>query len=107
MTELWYATRDVGQFRNGHAYTREQLGVLGRMARKAGLLVREPMTVMPAKRGRRKINGSSAVQAGSGSEVRNDSGAKVGPDDNVSGKPSGKKERARGGLLHGEIEEVD
>jgi len=36
---IWYATRDAGMFRAGRYYRTDQLGVLGRMARKVGILV--------------------------------------------------------------------
>lgn len=35
----WYAVRDAGMFRAGRYYRDDQLGVLGRMARKVGILV--------------------------------------------------------------------
>lgn len=35
----WYAVKTAGKFRQGRYYRTEELGVLGRMARKAGFLV--------------------------------------------------------------------
>jgi hypothetical protein len=39
---IWYASKTSGKFREGQYYRTEQLGVLGRMARKAGYLVPAP-----------------------------------------------------------------
>lgn len=36
---IWYATRTAGMFREGQYYRTSQLGVLGRMAKKVGILV--------------------------------------------------------------------
>lgn len=36
---IWYATKNAGMFREGRYYRTDQLGVLGRMARKVGILV--------------------------------------------------------------------
>lgn len=36
---IWYATRHAGKFRQGQWYRTDQLGVLGRMARKVGIIV--------------------------------------------------------------------
>lgn len=36
---IWYATKTAGMFREGQYYRTSQLGVLGRMARKVGILV--------------------------------------------------------------------
>ncbi len=36
---IWYAVKTAGKFRRGQYYRTDQLGVLGRMARKAGVLV--------------------------------------------------------------------
>lgn len=35
----WYAARTAGKFRQGQYYRHDQLGVLGRMAAKVGILV--------------------------------------------------------------------
>lgn len=35
----WYAVRTAGKFRQGQYYRNDQLGVLGRMAMKVGILV--------------------------------------------------------------------
>lgn len=79
----WIAVNHVGKFSRGHIYTAAQLGVTGRMAVKAGLLV---PYVDPLPSGRKKMTaaqrrkkgasgGESAVQAGSGPDLRDDSGA--------------------------------
>lgn len=42
MTEkkiVYYATQTSGMFRKGHSYAKEQLGVIGRMALRAGHLI--------------------------------------------------------------------
>lgn len=83
----WIAVKHVGKFRRGHIYTTEQLGVLGRMAVKAGVLIPAPETPKPKpKQVRRKPNQSqrrkkgwadgepSPVQAGGSEGVRDDSG---------------------------------
>lgn len=44
---IWYATKTAGMFREGQYYRTSQLGVLGRMARKVGILV---LTDPPVKR---------------------------------------------------------
>lgn len=36
---VWFAVRTTGHFRQGHSYTRDQLGILGRMAVQRGFLV--------------------------------------------------------------------
>lgn len=36
---VWFVVRTTGQFRQGHSYTKDQLGVLGRMAAQRGFLV--------------------------------------------------------------------
>lgn len=36
---IWYAAKTAGKFREGQYYRTSELGVLGRMARKAGFLV--------------------------------------------------------------------
>lgn len=35
----WYAVRTAGRFRQGQYYRNDQLGVLGRMAAKVGILI--------------------------------------------------------------------
>jgi hypothetical protein len=88
MAVSWIAVKHVGNFRRGHIYTAQQLGVLGRMAVKAGLLVpapEEPKPKAKPKPVRKKLNqnqrrkrgwadGEVAVQAGGGQELRDDSG---------------------------------
>lgn len=49
MVTHWLATRTVGPFRLGHVYTREQLGVTGRMAAMVGFLT--PTDAPAPKRG--------------------------------------------------------
>lgn len=79
----WIAVNHVGKFARGHIYTSAQLGVTGRMAVKAGLLV---PYVDPLPSGRKKLTGTqrrkkvttdgkASVQAGSGPDVRDDPGA--------------------------------
>lgn len=79
----WIAVNHVGKFARGHIYTSAQLGVTGRMAVKAGLIV---PYVDPLPSGRKKLtaaqrrkkevtDGETGVQAGSGPDLRDYSGA--------------------------------
>lgn len=73
-TEVWYATAHAGKFRRGQVYVRAQLGVLGRMAVKAGILIPyEQAAPVTRKRGVRR--GKAGVQTGSGPDVLDDTGA--------------------------------
>lgn len=87
MAVSYLALRHVGKFRRGFIYTSEQLGVLGRMAVKSGHLIpapepsKKPVRKKPAQSQRRKrgwADGEVAVQAGSGEELRDDSGSQGG-----------------------------
>lgn len=88
-TTVWYATKTSGKFQEGRFYTKEELGVLGRMAAHVGILV--PMeqskpivgdraakaagrTVRPRKR-RGVADAKTPVQAGGSPDLRDDSGA--------------------------------
>lgn len=86
----WLAVRTVGTFRRGRMYTSAQLGVLGRMAVKAGHIVRaddipervitgENKATRPRGARRKKVEedngGQAGIQAGGGTEVRDTSGA--------------------------------
>jgi len=69
----WYAVKTAGKFRQGRYYRTEELGVLGRMARKAGFLVlADPPTARlaakPAKKAVRRRKGAAPipVEAGNG-----------------------------------------
>lgn len=82
-TQTWYAARTCGQFQEGRFYSREELGVMGRMAAHAGFLV--PIEqVMPTPTGkvaakprkRRGVaDGEASVQAGGSPDLRDDPGA--------------------------------
>lgn len=87
----WLAVRTVGSFRRGVMYTSAQLGVLGRMAVKAGHIIRaddipervvtapqkavRPRNARRARADKEAGGGQAGVQAGGGSEVRDDAGA--------------------------------
>lgn len=104
MTEkiVWYAAQTAGQFRQGQTYTKDQLGVLGRMAVKAGVLIPyeeasrrvrkasggavRPRSVIRARRGKGSGDGETTVQAGGSQVVRDDPGPQVGPDDDSGGE---------------------
>lgn len=83
----WIAVNHVGTFRKGVVYSSEQLGVLGRMAVYSGHLipyVEELPSGRPRKTAARKkrkgwADGEVAVQAGSGEDVRDDSGEEGSP----------------------------
>jgi len=112
MTEtktVWYATKTAGKFRRGHNYTKEQLGVLGRMAVKAGVLVPiasetrraivptvdgTQRAVRPRSRARRGLtkgveDGEAGVQAGGGAQLRPVEGTEVGSGDDSGSQPGG------------------
>lgn len=74
MAQVWYATAHAGKFRRGQVYVREQLGVLGRMAVKAGILIPYEQAV-PVTRKKGARRGKAGVEAGGGQDVRDDSGA--------------------------------
>lgn len=70
-TTLWYAVKTSGAFQAGRTYTKEQLGVLGRMAARAGYLVKveqstpkQRVTVAPA----RAIRPRSVARRGAGKD---------------------------------------
>jgi hypothetical protein len=89
---VWYANRTNGKFQAGRFYTKDQLGVTGRMAVKAGFLTpmeqsvpkkkpaKAPQGVARPRRGQRAqvtqgVSGGEAdVQTGGGPEIRDDSG---------------------------------
>lgn len=84
--KVWYATRTSGKFQEGRFYTKDELGVLGRMAAHVGILVPmeqpEPKARKAASRAtakprkRRGVAGAEApVQAGGSADLRDDSGS--------------------------------
>lgn len=76
----WIATKHVGKFRRGVVYRKGELGVLGRMAVKAGILVpyveAKPPKKLSQSQRRKKgwADGEAGVQAGGSPDVRDDSG---------------------------------
>jgi len=106
---VWHAVKTAGKFRRGQNYTKDQLGVLGRMAVKAGVLV--PITqetrrvvttaadgtqraVRPRSRARRgqtkgADGGEAGVQAGGGTQLRPVEGTEVGSGDDGGSQPGG------------------
>lgn len=86
MTVTWYATRTSGKFQEGRFYTKDELGVLGRMAIYVGILVpmaqpkprarkaASPAVARPRKR-RGEMGGEASVQAGGSPDLRDDSGS--------------------------------
>lgn len=65
MTKVWYATAHSGKFRRGQVYVREQLGVLGRMAVQAGILVPYEQAV-PVTRKKGVRRGKARTEPGPG-----------------------------------------
>lgn len=53
----WYAVRTAGKFRRGQYYRNEELGVLGRMAAKVGILVvsEPPVRNRPVKAAKKAV----------------------------------------------------
>jgi hypothetical protein len=74
MTQVWMAVQHAGKFRRGQVYVRAQLGVLGRMAVKAGILIPYEQAV-PVTRKKGARRGKAGAEAGGGPELRDDSGA--------------------------------
>ena len=101
-TTLWYATKTNGRFQAGRTYSKDQLGVLGRMAIQAGYLI--PADPPPgtrvkvgdrvtrprqARRSKGKSGGEASVQAGGGPDVLDDSGTQVSSDDDSGDQQAG------------------
>lgn len=67
----WLAVRTTGQFRAGHMYTKEQLGVLGRMAIHGGFLVEVTQAPQsPAEPRKRAGRGRTKEAAADGEQGR-------------------------------------
>lgn len=104
MTEVtWYATKTAGMFRRGQHYRRDQLGVLGRMAIKAGVLIPveeatrrvkkasggavRPRSAVRARRGKGATDGEATVSSRGGQDVRDEGGPQVGQADDGGSQP--------------------
>lgn len=91
LTRRWYATRTVGAFKWGHYYDSAQLGVVGRMAVKAGLIIdagpavihteKAPKKAVRPRKSRAKVStkgwadGEASVPSGGSAEVRDEDGS--------------------------------